>query len=266
MRMKSGIEIPNSYAKTWLAIMNGDPGEIEDAEQLVTLRLRLDPTDPEGVLSWTLLELLYGRSKTANSRIAPLVKDFPANPYYSMAATEIIFQRDHLSDEQAINLLRDIVRLANDSPDVLAKLGCMAALRGFWSFSIPPFVDALRGREKNKDGAEEDLILLWKRNASSLNQLLESLPSMDQRGLRPYDFDDLPIETVARAFYVLFTANLAGIDEAWPPCMRIASHSHELQDAWNKKKIPAFLATHCSNWLIYQAAGSNVLTTPFDLN
>ena len=232
----------------------------------MTLRLRLNPTDPEGVLSWTLLQLLDGRSDNANKRVAPLVKDCPANPYYSMAATEIIFQRDHLSDEHAINLLRDIVRPANDSPDVLAKLSCMAALRGFWSLSIPLFVDALRGREKNKNGAEEDLILLWKRNTSSLNQLLESLPSMDQRGLRPYDFDDLPIETVARAFYVLFTANLAGIDETWPPCVRIALYSHDLQDAWNQKEIPAFLASHCSDWLIYQAAGSNVLTTPFDLN
>lgn len=113
----------------------------------------------------------------------------------------------------AINLLRDIERLSSNSPDVLAKLGCMATLRGFWSYGIPLFVDALRGREDKKEEAEEDLILLWKRNASSLNQLFESLPSMDQRGLRPYDFDDLPIETVARAFYVLFTANFAGIDE-----------------------------------------------------
>ncbi len=32
------------------------------------------------------------RLDNANKRVAQLVKDFPANPYYLMAATEIIFQ------------------------------------------------------------------------------------------------------------------------------------------------------------------------------
>lgn len=91
-------------------------------------------------------------------------------------------------------------------------------------------------------------------------------PAMDRRGLKPYDLDDLPLSTVARAFYILFTANLAGIDEAWPPCIRIADYRHEIEAAWTKKEIPSFLATHCSNWFIYQAAGSDVQTTPFHAN
>lgn len=246
--------------------MNGDALELLQAQQLINARLAIDPIDPEAVLCQAMQKLLFGEADDVDKTIAPLVKDFPTNPYYLMAATEVVFQKESLSDDKVIQLLRNIEHLADNSPDVLAKLGCMAGLRGFWSFSVPLFIKALRTREENNDGAKEDLILLWKRNDSSLNQLLESLPSMDQHGLQPYDFDNLPLETVARTFYVLFVANLAGIDEAWPLCMRIASYRHEIQDAWNKKEIPAFLASLCSNWLIYQAAGSNIRTTPFDLN
>src|SRR5260221_1572715 len=151
--------------------MNGDEEEMENAEQLGTFRPRLDPTDPEGVLSWTLLKLLYGRSKTANSRIAPLVKDSPANPYYLMAATEIIFQTTHLSDEQAINLLRDI-----EGSNLLHLRFCfsrdLGARRQTAEFRKTKNRGALPCNQPLLKRLESSSrYFLWKRKASSLSQL-----------------------------------------------------------------------------------------------
>jgi len=259
---------PNLFTSAWLAIINGNTAEIRQTQQRVNRYLHYDPTMPDAIVAWTLLELLHGRADKANERVSPLVKEFPDNPFYLMASTEIVFQKESLSNDEAINLLRTIEQLAEgwDEADVCGKIGCMAALRGFWSYAIPLFVRAMQVQEQKKPAAEEDLILLWKRNEASLNKLVQCLPTMDLKGLKPYDFDSVPLDTVARAFCILFTADLAGIHEAWPACIRIASYHHDLQQAWNTKQIPNFLATHCPDWMIYQPAGSPVRTTPFNLN
>jgi hypothetical protein len=264
------------FSSIWTATVAKDVSALHPISLQVNQTLKLDPKQPAAVLGFTLLELMHGHADKANSIVAPLVKAAPDNPFYQMAATEIVFQKQGhcLSNDAAIDRLRKIEPLVEgwDEVTVLSQLGCMATLRGFWSYGIPLFVRALRAREQAKAGEQEDLTILWKRNKPSLDKLLEDVTSMDRKEAEGYraddlfNFDSVPIDTLARAFCILFVAEFAGIREAWPPCLLLASHHQELNRAWNEQKIPDFLIQHCSDWIVYQPKGSAVRNTPFDRN
>ena len=267
---------PNLFSSIWTATVAKNVAAFHPISLQVNQTLQLDPKQPAAVLAFTLLELMHGHADKADSIVAPLVEEAPGNPFYQMAATEIVFQKQghRLSNDAAIDRLRKIEALVEgwDEVTVFSQLGCMATMRGFWSYGIPLFVRALRAREEARAGEQEDLTILWKRNKPYLDKLLNDLTSMDRKEAESYradelfNFDSVPIDTLARAFCILFVAEFAGIREAWPPCLLLASHHQELNRAWNEQRIPDFLIQHCSDWMIYQPKGSPVRNTPFDRN
>jgi hypothetical protein len=259
---------PNLFCAALTSIVTHDLSALQAARNSVNRTLEHDPIQPAAIVAFTLLELFDGQADKANKLVAPLVKNFPRNPFYQMAATEIVFHKQNLPNNVAIDMLRKVEGLVTgwDELTVLLQLACIATLRGLWSYGIPLFVRALRAREQANGANEEDLIILWKRNEASLSKLFDNLPSMDREGAQLYNFDSVPIDTLARTFCILFTADFAGVREAWPPCLLLASYHQELNRAWTSQKIPDFLIQHCSDWMMYEASGSSVRTTPFDRN
>src|SRR6202140_5552646 len=207
-------EAPNLFSSIWTATVAKNVAAFHSISLQVNQTLQLDPKQPAAVLAFTLLELMHGHADKANSIVAPLVKEAPGNPFYQMAATEIVFQKQghRLSNDAAIDRLRKIEALVEgwNEGTVFSQLGCMATMRGFWSYGIPLFVRALRAREEARAGEQEDLTILWKRNKPSLDKLLNALTSMDRKEAESYRADELfnfasvPIDTLARAFCILF--------------------------------------------------------------
>lgn len=221
-----------------------------EAEQMLDEHLSRDPASREAILSWTELKLVQGQTDTAIERLGPLTISFPTDPYYMLAAAEIVLQEICVTPTPVTDLLDGVAACAGDSADVFAKIGFAAAMRGCWSYGMRFFIKAMRARERPKLTDSQDLILLWKRNEASLDVYLRSLVELDGRGWGGDSLDDLPLEMLVRTVCVLLLATTeAGISEAWPVAVRVACNHRELSEAWNKQNLVPLFSRFCLNWM-----------------
>ena len=104
-----------------------------EAEQVLEEYLSRDPSSREAILSWTELKLVQGQTDTVIERLGPLTIRFPTDPYYMLAAAEVVLNETYVTPTDVTDLLDGVAACAGDSSDVLAKIGFAAAMRGFWS-------------------------------------------------------------------------------------------------------------------------------------
>lgn len=221
-----------------------------EAERVLDEHLSRDPSSREGILSWTELKLVQGQPNTAIKRLGPLTIDFPTDPYYMLAAAEVVLQEAYVTPRGVTELLDDVAACAGDSVDVFAKIGFAAAMRGFWSYGMHFFIKAMRARERPNITGSQDLILLWRRNEASLDSYLHSLVRLDGRGLDGDSLDDVPLETIVRTVCILLLATTeTGISEAWPVAVRLACNHREISEAWNKNNLVPLFSRFCFNWM-----------------
>jgi len=223
-----------------------------EAEQLLDQHLSRDPSAREAILSWTELKLLQGQTDTVIKRLGPLTIAFPVDPYYMLAAAQVVLQEAYVTSGGVTQLFDGVAACAGNSSDMLAKIGFAAAMRGFWSYGMRFFVKAIRA----KLNASQDLMLLWKRNEVSLDVYLRSLIGIDGRGLDGDSLDDVPLEVLVRTVCILLLAAAeAGISEAWPVAARLASTHRDLSEAWNQKNLVPLFSRFCSNWVGIETIG-----------
>jgi hypothetical protein len=227
-------------------------GEFAEAEQLLD-----EPLSREAILSWTRLRLFQGQAVTAVKRVWPLMEAFPTDPYYLLAAAEIMLEESSFTPRGFAALFDWVRECAGGSPDVLAKIGFAATMRGQWSYGMRCFLEALRIKEelKLKTAGTEVLILFWKRNRASVLSHLHDLECVDGR-MRGDTYDDLPLEVIVRTVYILVTAKLeGGIPEAWPVALRLACNHREISEAWREQKLVPLFSRFCFNWIGIETTG-----------
>lgn len=229
-------------------------GDFAEAEQLLAGPLSV-VSSREAILSWTRLKLVQGESVTAVKRVWPLMEAFPTNPYYLLAAAEIMLEESSSTPQGFAGLFDWVRECAGGSADVLAKIGFAATMRGYWSYGMRYFLEALKVKEELKTTGTQDLILLWKRNRASLHSHLHDLECLDGRwGGDTYD--DLPLEVIVRSVCILVTAKLeGGIPEAWPVAVRLACKHREISEAWNTASLVPLFSRFCSNWIGIETTG-----------
>ena len=221
-----------------------------EAEQVLDEHLSCDPSSREAILSWTELKLVQGQTDAAIRRLGPLTIAFPTDPYYMLAAAEVVLQEAYFTQTGVTDLLDGIAACAGDSSDVSAKIGFAATMRGCWSYGMRFFIKAMRARERVKSTGSQDLILLGKRNEASLDVYLRSLAAQDGRGLNGDSLDDVPLEVLVRTVCVLLLATTeAGISEAWPVAVRLACNHPEISAAWKKENLVPLFTRFCFNWI-----------------
>ena len=231
-------------------------GEFAEAEQLLDEPLS-GVSSGEAILSWTRLMLLQGQTVTAAKRVWPLMEACPTDPYYLLAAAEIMLEESSFTPKGFAGLFDWVRQCAGGSPDVLAKIGFAATMRGHWSYGMRFFLEALRVKEelKLKITGTEVLILFWKRNRASLHSHLHDLECVDGR-LRGDTFDDVPLEVIVRSIYILVTAKLeGGIPEAWPVALRLACNHREISRAWREENLVPLFSRFCFNWIGIETTG-----------
>jgi hypothetical protein len=227
-----------------------------EAEQVLDEHLLLDPSSREAILSWTELKLVQGQTDAAIERLAPLTISFPTDPYFMLAAAEVVLQEAYVTPTGVTDLLDGVAACAGDSSDVLAKIGFAAAMRGCWSYGMRFFIKAMRARDRINVTGAEDLILLWKSNQTSLDVYLHSLVALNGRGWDGDSLDDLPLEMLVRTVCILLLARTeAGISEAWPVALRLACNHRELLEAWSKKNFVPLFSRFCLNWIGIETKG-----------
>ena len=172
--------IDNLYTRIYRLLMIEQYAE---AEQLLDEHLSSDPAAGEAILSWTELKLVQEQAHTAIERLRPLTIEFPTDPYYLLAEAEIIMQEAYVTPRGVTALLDCVAAYAGDSSDMLAKVGFAAAMRGFWSYGMRFFIKAMRARDELNGRNIQDLMLLWKKNETSLDIYLRSLVKLDGRPL-----------------------------------------------------------------------------------
>jgi hypothetical protein len=233
-----------------------------EAEQVLDEYLSCDPSSREAILSWTELKLVQEQPNTAIKRLTPLTIDFPTDPYYMLAAAEIIMQEAYVTPRGVTDLLDGVAACAGNSSDVFAKIGFAAAMRGFWSYGMRFFIKAMRVSEKVNLTGSQDLILFWKSNEASLDVYLRSLVGLDGRGLDGDSLDDVPLEMLVRTVCLLLLATTeAGISEAWPVAVRVACNHRELSEAWTKKNLVPLFSRFCLNWMGFEIKGGGKIGT-----
>jgi len=226
------------------------------AAQVVDEKLSVDSCSREAILSWTELKLLQGQTDTALKRLGPLMKAFPEDPYYLLAWTEIVMQEFYCTEGVVTDMLDRVAECAGGSSDVLAKIGFVATSRGYWSYGMRFFIEALRARERVKTTDSADLILLWKKNEASLDAYLQSLVALEGRGLDGDTLDDVPLEMIVRTVCILVTAKTeGGISEAWPIALRFACNHREISAAFSKDSLVPLLSRFCLNWVGIETIG-----------
>jgi hypothetical protein len=227
-----------------------------EAEQVLDEHLSRDPSSREAILSWTELKLVQDQPNTALARLRPLTIDFPTDPYYMLAAAEVILQEAYVTPSGVTGLLDGVAECADDSSDVFAKIGFAAAMRGFWSYGMRFFIKAMRVSERVNLTNSQDLILFWKSNEASLDSHLRSLVALDGRGLDGDSLDDMPLDMLVRTVCILLLATTeAGISEAWPVAVRLACNHRELSKAWSKKNLLPLFSRFCLNWMGFETKG-----------
>ena len=229
-------------------------GEFAEAEQLLDESLS-DVSSREAILSWTRLMLLQGQTVTAVKRVWPLMEAFPTDPYYLLAAAEIMLEESSFTPQGFAGLFDRVRECAGGSPDVLAKIGFAATMRGYWSYGMRSFLEALRVKEELKTTGTQVLILLWKRNRASLHSHLHDVECLNGRwGGDTYD--DLPLEVLVRSIYILVTAKQeGGIPEAWPVALRLACNHREISEAWREQNLVPLFSRFCFNWIGIETTG-----------
>ena len=85
----------------------------------------------EAILSRTELKLAQGQTDRIIRKLGPLTIDFPTDPYYMLAAAEVVVQEAYVTPTAVTELLDGVAACTGDSSDVLAKIGFDAAMRGF---------------------------------------------------------------------------------------------------------------------------------------
>lgn len=227
-----------------------------EAERLLDEHLSRDPAAGEAILSWTELKLLQGQTNTAIRRLGPLTIAFPTDPYYMLAAAEVVLNEAHVTPAEVTELLNGVAACSGDSSDMLAKIGFAAVMRGFWSYGMRFFIKAMKARDRGAPTASKDLILLWKENEASLEVYLRSLVKLDGRGLDGDSLDDLPLEVLVRTICILFlAARDLRISEAWPIAVRLASARRELSEAWGEEDLGPLFGRFCLNWVGIELIG-----------
>ena len=68
-----------------------------EAEQLLDEHLSRDPSSREAILSWTELKLVLGQTDTVIDRLGPLTIRFPTDPYYMLAAAEVVLNETYVT-------------------------------------------------------------------------------------------------------------------------------------------------------------------------
>ena len=231
-------------------------GGFAEAEQLLEEPLS-GVSSREAILSWTRLMVLQGQTVTAVKRVWPLMEAFPTDPYYLLAAAEIMLEESSFTAKGFAALFDWVRECAGGSPDVLAKIGFAATMRGHWSYGMRSFLEALRVKEelKLKTTGAEVLILFWNRNRTSVHSHLHDLECLDGR-LRGDTYDDLPLEVIVRTVYILVTAKLeGGIPEAWPVALRLACNHREISKAWREENLVPLFSRFCFNWIGIETTG-----------
>ena len=227
-----------------------------DAEQVLDEHLLRDPSSREAILSWTELKLVQGQTDSIIRKLGPLTIDFPTDPYYMLAAAEVVLQEAYVTPTAVTELLDGVAACAGDSADVFAKIGFAAAMRGRWSYGMRFFIKAMRATERLNITGSQDLILLWKSNEASLDIYLRSLAGLDGRGLDGDSLDDVPLEMLVRTVCILLLATTeAGISEAWPVAVRLACNHRELSEAWSKKNLVPLFSRFCFDWMGIETTG-----------
>src|ERR1044072_928150 len=227
-----------------------------EAERVLDQHLAIDRFSREAILSWTELKLVQGQTDAVLERLGPLTIRFPTDPYYLLAAAEVVMQESYVTPTAVTDLLDGVAACGEHSADVLAKIGFAAAMRGCWSYGMRFFIEAMRAKERERTSASQDLILLWKRNEASLDVYLRSLVALDGRGLDGGSLDDMPLAKIGRTSCILILANSESrISEAWPVAVRLAGNHRELSEAWNNENLLPLVSRFCFNWIGMEITG-----------
>ena len=120
------MDKPNLFCAALTSIVTHDLSALQAARDRVNRTLEHDPIQPAAIVAFTLLELFDGQADKANKLVAPLVKNFPRNPFYQMAATEIVFHKQNLPNDAAIDMLRKAI--PGDSKDLMQTLAARGEL------------------------------------------------------------------------------------------------------------------------------------------
>ena len=245
--MSHASNTENLYTKVYRLLV---AERYAEAEHLLDQHLSVDQFSGEAILSWTELKLVQGPTAAVLERLGPLTIRFPTDPYYMLAAAEVVMQESYVTPTAVTDLLDGVAACGDDSADVLAKIGFAAAMRGFWSYGMRFFIEAMRAKERERTSASQDLILLWKNNEASLDVYLRSLAALDGRGLDGGSLDDVPLEILVRSVCILILANSESrISEAWPVAVRLACNHREISEAWNNDNLLPLVSRFCFNWI-----------------
>lgn len=147
-----------------------------EAERILFEHLFLEPFSGEAILSWTELKICQGELKEATDRVLPLMRVFPEDPYYNLAAALFILETSQGSEQDFEDFeiwLHDIADSVDELPefraDVLAKIAFVATVRGMWSFGMFYFLEAIKAAQEELNLLEPTMLtLLSETNDASL--------------------------------------------------------------------------------------------------
>lgn len=217
--------------------------------------LNNDPTD-QAVLYRTRLECLKGQPEKAIKKLGVLLKESPTNPYYRLPAIELFDAKGYLTVEDLVFRYNSIAEDSHTSPDVLAKIGYSATLRGLWSYGMPYFVKAIAIISRQK---RADAVLLSPNNAPALSSFLASLNIMDGLGVEPdLNLAPIPIEILGRLICILLTANEMEIAEASHMIARIITRHPELRYRREPKDTLPLAIKYAPGWIALKLPYSNI--------
>jgi len=227
----------------------------EEAEQILDEHLLLEPFAGEAILSWTELKICQGEFKQASDRVLPLMRVFPQDPYYNLAAALFIMDtsqgsaQDFEDFEISLHAIADSLdELPELCADVLAKVAFIATVRGMWSFGMFYFLEAIKAAEEELNLLEPTtLTLLSETNEASLDLYLKSLEPLDGRRVFGYSFEDVSLELLVQTICIFLIAYQdAGIPEAWPLPALLALRHPETKEGWSN--LAPLFSRFCFNW------------------
>ena len=249
-------EPDNLYIRIWELLKLE---QYEKAEQILDEHLFLEPFCGEAILSWSELKICQGELRQETERVLPLMRVFPENPYYNLAAALFIMEtsqgnaQDFEDFEIYLNAIADSVdELPELRADVLAKIAFVATVRGMWSFGMFYFLEAIKAAQEEINLLEPTtLTLLSETNEASLEIYLKSLEPMDGRPVFGYSFEDVSVELLVQTICILLIAYQdAGIPEAWPIPALLALRHQETKEGWSN--LAPLFSRFCCNWLSIQ--------------
>ncbi len=225
-----------------------------EAEQLIDKHLLLDPLSGEAILSWTELKLCQGDLLAVIERVSPLTEAYPANAYYFLSQVLLVLEDWDLNTVHGLwrydEYMALVTECAGGSSDVFAKMALASIRRGMWKPGMSYFIEAIKAKEKDRNGPA-DLLFLCSKNEYELGSYLDCVPLLEDEPA------DEVIELIVKTLCILLIAyEDLGICEAWPVAAGLANRCRLVADSWDD--LSFLFERLCPGWVQIQRTDRSV--------